>query len=180
MSTTADQRTADPTHLLECVYREQVGAITAFFARRCSEPQEVADLTSETFLRAIRSFSAFDPQRGTSRAWLFGIARHVHADHHAKAGSDRRLAARLEAQIDLSDDEISELAGRIDDQRIGRQLLERCQTLPDVERVAVELVDLVGLSTKEAAIALDITSGALRVRLFRARARLRKGTLRDD
>jgi RNA polymerase sigma factor (sigma-70 family) len=175
MSATADHRTTEPARLLERVYREQVGSITAFFARRYSEPQEVADLTSETFLQAIRSFSTFDPKRGSSRAWLFGIARHVHADYHAKTGSDRRLAERLESQIELSNDEIAELASRIDDQADGRRLLEHCMALPNVERVAIELVDLVGLSTREAAIALDITAGALRVRLFRARARLRKG-----
>lgn len=34
----------------EAVYRDNVRQVTAFFARRCREPQEVADLTSQTFV----------------------------------------------------------------------------------------------------------------------------------
>lgn len=179
MSTTAEHRGANSAGWLEHVYRANVGAITAFFARRCSEPQEVADLTSETFLQAVRSSSTFDPGNGSPRAWLFGIARNVYADRHAEATTAQRLTERLAARIDLSDDEVDELASRIDDQKEGRQLLERCAGLPETERVAIELVDLAGLSTKEAATALSVTPGALRVRLFRARGRLRKGVSRD-
>jgi len=56
------------------VYRANVAVVTAYFARRCSEPQTVADLTSETFLEAIGSFRTFDARKGSPRAWLFGIA----------------------------------------------------------------------------------------------------------
>ncbi|MGO1050137.1 sigma factor-like helix-turn-helix DNA-binding protein [Crossiella sp. CA198] len=35
------------------------------------------------------------------------------------------------------------------------------------------MVDIAGLSPKEAAVALKVSSGALRIRLLRARARLR-------
>jgi hypothetical protein len=31
----------------ERIYRDNVGVVTAFFARRCSDPQTVADLTSD-------------------------------------------------------------------------------------------------------------------------------------
>ena len=43
----------------EEIYVSNVGLVTAYFARRCWEPQEVADLTSETILRAAGSFGAF-------------------------------------------------------------------------------------------------------------------------
>ncbi len=55
----------------EVVYRANVAGVAAFFARRCREPQVVADLTSETFVqrsrrwaRSIRSAAA--PARGSS------------------------------------------------------------------------------------------------------------------
>src|SRR5665811_2214525 len=66
---------------LEDVYRTNVGPVSAYFARRCSEPQTVADLTSETFLRAAAGFARFDARRGTPRAWLFGIASRVFASY---------------------------------------------------------------------------------------------------
>lgn len=157
------------------IYRANVAVVMAFFARRCSEPQIVADLTSETFVEAIESFDGFDADRGSPRAWLFGIARHVFARHCATAASRRQASTRLAAQLTLGDDEIEQLAAKIDDQRAGRRLLERCARLPELDRAAIELVDLSGLSLTEAATVLHTSPGALRVRLFRARARLRQG-----
>ena len=74
---------------------------------------------------------------------------------------------------------IEDLAERIDAERSGRDLLERLAELSEADREALELVDLAGLTPKEAAMALGVSPGALRVRLFRARARLRKEH-RDD
>src|SRR6201997_3512460 len=65
----------------EQVYRHNIDVVMAYFARRCAEPQVVADLTSETFVRAAGGFATFDPDRGSARAWLFGIAADVFARH---------------------------------------------------------------------------------------------------
>lgn len=161
----------------ERIYRANVGAVTAYFARRCADPQEVADLTSETILRAAGAFSTFDPRRGSPRAWLFGIATHVYARHCAQTADRRDAAARLAGHRELQTGEIDELAAKIDAQRSGRELLERCARLSVNEREAIELVDLAELTPKEAAAALGVSRGVLRMRLSRARARLRKGDL---
>jgi RNA polymerase sigma factor (sigma-70 family) len=158
----------------EAVYRANVAGITAYFARRCGEPQIVADLTSETFVRAAGAFGGFDPGRGSARAWLFGIAAHVFAGHCAQAAGGRDAVARLAQRRSLDVDEIEEVAGKIDAERAGRELIERCSQLPELERAAVELVDLAGLTPKEAATALGVSRVVLRKRLSRARARLRK------
>ena len=158
----------------EAVYRANVAGVTAFFARRCVEPQAVADLASETFLEAISSMRSFDSKRGTARAWLFGIARHVYARHCERTANGHAAVAGLAGRRELGEDEIEELATRIDDQRAGRELLERLRALPELERTAVELVELAGLAPREAARALEVSPAALRVRLFRARNRLRK------
>ncbi|HJS94445.1 MAG TPA: sigma-70 family RNA polymerase sigma factor [Solirubrobacteraceae bacterium] len=157
----------------EAVYRANVAGITAFFARRCGEPQAVADLTSETFVEAVGSLRSFDPMRGSARAWLFGIARHVYARHCQRTANGNHALAALAGHRELEEDEVEELAARIDDQLIGRALLARIDSLPELERAALELVDLDGLAPREAATALNISQSALRVRLFRARTRLR-------
>jgi RNA polymerase sigma-70 factor (ECF subfamily) len=182
MSNLTDQSVSRSTELppagrleeFERLYRAEIAAVTGFFARRSRDPQTVADLTADTFVEAITSFGSSPPERGSERAWLFAIARHVYAKHCERL--TRRLDAtrRESAGRLLDEDETEEIAERIDGERGGRELLERLVGLSAIEREAVELVDLADLTPKEAAIALGVTSGALRVRLFRARAQLRK------
>ena len=158
----------------EQVYLRNVDVLMGYFARRCREPHTVADLTSETFIRAMDGFARFDPRRGSDRAWLFGIAAHVFARHCEQSASGRDAVARLGGHRELDEDEIEEIAGRIDAEREGAALMQQCARLPAIERAAIELVDLEGLSAKEAALALGVSGVAFRKRLSRARARLRE------
>jgi RNA polymerase sigma-70 factor (ECF subfamily) len=165
---------SDPLEEFEQVYLRNVDVLMAYFARRCRDPQTVADLTSETFVRAIDGFAGFDPSRGSDRAWLFGIAARVFARHCEQSASGRDAVARLGGRRPLALDEIEELAGRIDAEREGAGLMRRFAQLPAVERAAIELVDLDGLTPMEAAQALGVSRVAFRKRLSRARSRLRK------
>jgi RNA polymerase sigma factor (sigma-70 family) len=163
----------------ERLYRAEVAAVTGFFARRSRDPQTVADLTADTFVEAIASFGSSPPERGSERPWLFAIARHVYAKHCERLARRRDATRRESAWRLLDEDEAQEIADRIDGQRRGRELLERLAGLSAVEREAVELVDLADLTPREAATALGVSSGTLRVRLFRARAQLRKEPRKD-
>jgi RNA polymerase sigma factor (sigma-70 family) len=165
---------SSPLEEFEQVYLRNVDVLMGYFARRCREPYTVADLTSETFVRAMDGFARFDPRRGSDRAWLFGIAAHVFARHCEQSAGARDAIARLGGHRALDEDEIEELAERIDAEREGAALMRRCARLPAVERAAIELVDLDGLSPKEAAQALGVSGVAFRKRLSRARSRLRK------
>jgi RNA polymerase sigma factor (sigma-70 family) len=179
----ARSRGRPPNSLLaefEQVYLRNVDVLMGYFARRCRDPHTVADLTSETFVRAMDGFAGFDPRRGSDRAWLFGIAAHVFARHCGQSAGDRDAAARLGGHRTLGLDEIEELAERIDAEREGAALMQRCARLPAVERAAIELVDLDGLSPKEAAQALGVSGVAFRKRLSRARSRLRKEHQNND
>ena len=162
----------------ESVYRENVGRVAAFFARRCREPQQVADLTSQTFAEAIKSAGTFQG-RGSVTAWLIAIARRVYANSLAAESAGVDLVDRLGWRLVLADDEFDDLVARIDAQRDGRALLERVAGLASIEREAIELVDLMGLPPRDAARVLGVSANVLRVRLFRARQRLRK-ELGDD
>ena len=156
-----------------------MAAVTAYFARRSADPQTVADLTAETFAQAIASFATFDPRKGTSRAWVLGIARRVYAAHCEARSQQRGGAERLAGRRELAPDETGDLIDRIDAERAGRALVTRLTTLPAADRAVVELVDLAGLQAKEAAQVLGIAPGTLRMRLMRARARLRKTASQD-
>src|SRR5947199_10809512 len=76
--TVIDSSTGSGLIEFEQVYRAEVDVVMAYFARRCAEPQTVADLTSETFVRAASGFAGFDPARGSPRPWAFRIAARVY------------------------------------------------------------------------------------------------------
>ena len=164
----------------ERLYRANVEAVTAYFARRSADPHLVADLTADTFVTAITSFGSFDPGKGTARAWVFGIARHVYAAHCEAYGQQQDRLQRLAGRRDLEPDQVEELLDRIDAERAGRDLVTGLGMLPDRDRALVELVDLAGLRAKEAAAVLGVTPGAARMRLMRARARLRRHAITTD
>lgn len=174
----SEQRLAAPDPALleqfERLYRSQFDAIAAYFARRSRDPQAVADLTADTFVEAMRSFGGYDPARGPLRPWLFAIARNVYAKY-SERDARRREAAELHAsRRALDPDEIGDLERRIDAAGRGRAIRAALTDMAPLDREVVELVDLAELTPKEAAAALGVSAGGLRVRLSRARSRLRK------
>jgi RNA polymerase sigma-70 factor (ECF subfamily) len=164
----------DAAAAFERLYRANVEAVTSYFARRTADPHVVADLTADTFVTVITSFGSFDPAKGTARAWLFGIARHVYAAHCEASGQHQDRLQRLAGRRELAPDQIEELLDRIDAERAGRDLVTGLSSLSDRDRALVELVDITGLRPKEAAAVLGVTPGAVRMRLMRARSQLRK------
>jgi RNA polymerase sigma-70 factor (ECF subfamily) len=120
--------------------------------------------------------AGFDPNRGTARSWVFGIARHVYAAHLETHTRQRDKARRLAGRRELDTEAVDDLLDRIDAQRAGRRLIAELSTLSETDRTLVELVDIAGLPAKEAAAALGISAGSARMRLMRVRNRLR-GTI---
>lgn len=117
-----DRPPTSPLDEFEQVYLRNVEVLMGYFARRCRDPQTVADLTSETFVRAMTGFARFDPRRGSDRAWLFGIAARVFARHCEQSAGDRDVVERLGGHRALDEDEFEELAARIDAEREGAAL----------------------------------------------------------
>jgi RNA polymerase sigma factor (sigma-70 family) len=168
------------TSEFERLYRANVDAVTAYFARRAADPQVVADLTADTFVAAITSFESFDPRRGTGRAWVFGIARRVYASYCETYSQHRHRLQRLAGRRELEQDQVEELLNRIDAERACRDMLAGLAALPERDRAVIELVDIAGLRPQEAATALGLAPGTVRMRLLRARTRLRKEAQRKD
>jgi RNA polymerase sigma-70 factor (ECF subfamily) len=163
----------------ERLYRANIDAVTAYFARRTADPQLVAD-TADTFVAVITGFGSFDPRKGSARAWVFGIARHVFAAHCQSYSQQLDQLRRLAGRRDLDPDQVEELLERIDAERAGRGLLTELAALPDADRAVIELVDIAGLRPKDAAAALGLPPGTARMRLMRARARLRRHSHESD
>jgi RNA polymerase sigma-70 factor (ECF subfamily) len=96
------------------------------------------------------------------------------------AGSRRRrrreqLAnARVCGRRLLDTDDIESLHERLDAERSARALHEALAVLGEGDRMLLEVIALEGLTPREAASALGVPRAALRMRLSRARSRVRR------
>lgn len=157
----------------EAFYRAHIEAIQRFVARRVDDPYLAADLTADVFLAAIESAHTYRPGRGSPTGWLYGVAHNVVAAERRRQARELRAAGRLSGRRLLEADDLARLEERIDAEAQARELYRAMNRLPGSERAVLELTALEGLTVSEAAQALRITPVAARVRLHRARRKLR-------
>ena len=162
----------DPA-IFEAFYREHVEAIQGFVVRRVGDRERAADLTAEIFLAAIGAAQRYRPGRAAPKAWLYGIARKVVAADRRQLGREQARGERLRARALLDEDDAAQIEARIEAAAKLRQLYEAMDQLAERERAILELVALDELSLTEAAAAVGVRPVTARVRLHRARRKLR-------
>jgi RNA polymerase sigma-70 factor (ECF subfamily) len=79
-----------PARDFSAVYDEHVWQVYGFFAYRMRNRADAEDLTQQTFERALRSWSRYDPSRAGVATWLLVIARNLLVDHFRADRSSRR------------------------------------------------------------------------------------------
>jgi RNA polymerase sigma-70 factor (ECF subfamily) len=123
------------------------------------------DITSETFVKAWTSLEKI--RAGTVKAYLFTIARNSYRELL------RKESRRVELDRELRDPrpQPDEIAGNRSDLQL---ILEAVQKLPEAERAALLMRAQDALSHEEIAAALDVSVAAVKVRIHRARIRLKK------
>ncbi|MCX5411581.1 RNA polymerase sigma factor [Streptomyces sp. NBC_00059] len=157
------------------LYEEYARPVYNHAYRLTGDWSTAEEVLSETFLAAWRTRRTVEPEGGSLRPWLLGIA--TNKARNANRGVGRRLAflARRsgpEPVADIAD----ATAGRVDD---SRRLVAVRQALGGLRRQEREVLALCvwsGLEYAEAAEALGIPVGTVRSRLSRARDRLRRLT----
>lgn len=169
---------SDPA-AFEVLYRRTVARVTGFATRRCTSPEDVADLVAATYLAMIGSAQRFDPQRGAALPWILGIAAHQHARVVRRWRRETGALGRLAGRTLLDQDDYQRLEEQIDAARLAPKLRRALDSLPTGERQILELTGFEGMSPGAAAEALDIRPTAARMRLSRGRKKLRRA-LGDD
>jgi RNA polymerase sigma-70 factor (ECF subfamily) len=88
--------------------------VYAFFAYRLRDRTEAEDLTQQTFERALRAWSRFDPARASSATWLLAIARNLLIDHYRAAGAGRGGPGTVALEeVDPAALPVAEMDGRV-------------------------------------------------------------------
>jgi RNA polymerase sigma-70 factor (ECF subfamily) len=153
------------------LFDEQAQAVYRHGLRLTGDRHAAEDVVSATFLQAWRMRERIDPEGGSLRPWLLGIATNIIRNLGRKAQRERGLLARL-APRDEVPDFADEVAGRIDDAVALAAVRAGLRRLRPAEREVVALCVWAGLEYAEAAAALGIPIGTVRSRLSRARRRL--------
>ncbi len=135
------------------------------------------DVMAATFLEAWRLRDRVDPEGGSLRPWLLGIATNT-ARNQYRSNRRYRQAAQAAAAAELSvPDHAEDVAGQVDDRCRLATALTALATLRPPEREVIALCLGEGLDYEAAAEALGIPVGTVASRLSRARKKLR--TLTD-
>lgn len=147
---------------LEDVFRNHERAVYAYFLRVVGDRHSAEELAQETFVRACGAALRF---RGDApvTSWLFGIARHVLMEASRKGLFQRH--ADLEG-LDPPDAEV--------DHDLRMDLERAFAALGSLDRETLVLVDLLGFTPTEAAGLMTVEPATFRMRLNRARRRLRE------
>jgi len=142
-------------------------------------PQDAEDVLQETFIKAFKNIEGFEGRSKVS-TWLYRIASNealmllrkqkegiTHIDEGLELEQGEIVPIQIVDWCCLPEKELVSAEAR-------DQLREAALSLSDANRAAFLLRDVEGLSTREAAEALDISESALKVRLMRARMQLRE------
>lgn len=149
-------------------WQDVAAQLRPFISRRVS-PAEIDDVMQDVFIRMQRGLPALrHEERFTS--WLFQIARSSVAEH-----------IRARARHPLSNNELADDQPAVsdDDDREAARELSACVSmfvaqLPSPYREAVTLVELEGLTAREAAEVAGVSISGMKSRVQRGRAQLRK------
>lgn len=156
-------------------YSEHVTPIWRYVRARLPSDADAEDVTSEVFAEAMRSWSGFNPGRGSVGGWLVGIARHAVADWWRQHGREAP-AADVEIGPGVADDDPEGAVLRRDGADEVRRHLGR---LTAKEREAVALRFGTELSSEQIGAALGVSATAARMLVYRAVGKLRE-VMRDE
>jgi RNA polymerase sigma factor (sigma-70 family) len=152
----------------EALYRSTFPRVYGYVASLLRDRAAAEDVTAQAFERAYRKRRSFRANRGSSEAWIFGIARNAALDELRT----RKRRAGLQTDLeDVSSPEPAEYAELTLRRETVRAALG---TLEPRERELVALKFAGGLGNAEIAKVLRISESNAGTRLHRALEKLRK------
>ncbi|MFG1892131.1 sigma-70 family RNA polymerase sigma factor [Micromonospora sp. NPDC049051] len=153
------------------VYDRYFDQVFRFIYRRVMDRQVAEDLTSETWLRALRNLSAFRRPGGDFGAWVTTIARNLTVNH--MQSHQRRERPVAEVRDTVSAGEVAGPEALAVQQLTREALAEGIAQLSPVQRQCITLRYLRELSIEETAQVLGKTPSAVKAVQHKALRALR-------
>jgi RNA polymerase sigma-70 factor, ECF subfamily len=157
----------DAEAAFEELYRSSRDDVFAYVAGLLRDRGAAEDVTATAFERAYRRAASFDPERGTRRAWLFGIARNAALDELRRRRRTTELTTEPQADLPAADESAEQALRRA-------ALREAMAKLSHRERELVALKFFAGLTTAEIATVISTGERAAAMRVHRTVEKLRR------
>lgn len=155
-----------------------VDALNTFAYHLTYDDEFAKDLVQETYLKAYRFIDKY--QRGTNaKAWLFKILKNAYINHYRKK-SKRPTKVDFEDIVNYQDSDDAgstkyfDLREEIFENMMGDEVTVAINSLPVDFRTVILLCDIEGFTYDEISKIVDIPTGTVRSRLFRARNMLKE------
>ncbi|MHC5010967.1 MAG: RNA polymerase sigma factor [Planctomycetota bacterium] len=152
-------------------------AIYAYVLTIVRDPTEAQDLTQDTMLRAHRGLASLkNPAR--SKAWLYRIATNVCYDRLRQRATRQPptsldAGGRDEESAVVPEDDAPRLDKVMEQEEMSACVQRYLERIPDSYRAVLFLHDVQGLKNREIAAMLGISLATAKIRLHRAREKLR-------
>ncbi len=164
-----------PVNVVEpgSLFAEYYPRVHRYLVSMVHDPVEADDLAQETFLRAFRNSNSLQ-DAGALSTWLYRIATNVCVDRWRQRA--RRAPLEDETapeELDLADADAPSLQQMVERDEMSECIQQYLDGLPDTYRAVVLLHDSYGLTGPEMAGALDVSLDTVKIRLHRARQKLR-------
>jgi len=131
---------------------------------------DAEDIVQEAALKGLRRFETF--QEGTDfKAWMMTIVANTYIDLYRKRRREKPAATEDAVQA-LAESESPLRAGDLEF-LLPDDVEHALASLPEMQRAAIVLLDVNGLTNQEAAEALGWPLGTVNSRVYRGRAELR-------
>ncbi len=151
------------------LYQNHRLGIFRYLFYRTGDTQTADDLTSEVFLRMVRSLPGYQIQDAPFRAWLFKIARNILNDHY------RKINGRNEVQLEenMADLPIHDQPRPVEGSLNSVTLQQALEMLSSEQRDVVVMRFVTGMSITEVAHTLNKSEDAIKGLQRRALSNLR-------
>jgi RNA polymerase sigma-70 factor (ECF subfamily) len=156
--------------LLLDLYRDRVFSL---LCRLTQNPADAEDLAQETFLKAFRNLAQYDLSRPLL-SWLFAIAHNTAMDFHRARNPALVSLDAEEAPLELPE-RTPRLELAVEASLRSRDIELVLSGLPPLYREILVLRHQEELDYAEIGRILELPSGTVKNRLFRAREKLRAG-----